>query len=226
MTRVCAIHQPNFFPWLGYFDKIRRSDVFVFLDSVDYPRSGSGGMASWCSRVKINIQDDPKWVGCNVTRYHGTLAIKDVEVSDSQPWRKKLLKTLEINYAKAPHFRSCMDFLEPLINFPSVNLADFNINAIEKICEKLKIESTFVRQSALDVDGNSTQLLINITQKSDCDTYMCGSGADGYQDDKMFDTAGIKLMYQNFTPVPYRGSANFIPGLSIIDYLMTADYIP
>ena len=36
MRKIVAIHQPNFFPWLGFFDKIRRADVFVFLDDVSY----------------------------------------------------------------------------------------------------------------------------------------------------------------------------------------------
>ena len=69
-VRVCAIHQPNFFPWLGYFEKIKRADVFVFLDHVHYPKSGNS-MGSWTNRVKINISAHAKWISCPVVREHG-----------------------------------------------------------------------------------------------------------------------------------------------------------
>jgi hypothetical protein len=72
--RLCAIHQPNFFPWLGYFDKINRADVFVFLDQVAYPKSGSS-MGSWCNRVKINIAGVASWISCPVVREHGPQSI-------------------------------------------------------------------------------------------------------------------------------------------------------
>lgn len=219
MARICAIHQPNFFPWLGYFDKLKTADVFVFLDAVDYPKSGSG-MGSWSNRVRVDIQGEARWVGCNLQRFSGALPIKDVRMSESGAWREKLIKTLQINYRRAPNFKMAMDILEPLILAPTDNLADFNIAAILTLTEHLGIEVTTVRQSELRVAGKATQLLVNLTKELGCDTYLCGGGADGYQDDDLFASFGLKLRYQRFCPQPYGDPSAFIPGLSVIDYLM------
>lgn len=220
MAKICAIHQPNFFPWMGYFDKMMRADVFVYLEAVDYPKSGSGGMGSWTNRVKVDIQGEARWIGCNIQRFSGSKLIKDVEISDDQPWRSKLIKTLKMNYKKAPNFAEAMSLLEPLIFNKVKNLADFNITAIEAIRAYLGIETVTVRQSELTSTGRSTQLLINITREVGCDTYMCGSGAGGYQDDELFAECGLNLQYQKYSPLPYRKDGKFIPGLSAIDFMM------
>ena len=49
MTRgkKVAIHQPNYLPWLGYFAKIKKCDIFVFLDDVQFSKN------SWQNRVHI-----------------------------------------------------------------------------------------------------------------------------------------------------------------------------
>ena len=67
---LVAIHQPNFFPWLGYFDKIRRADFFILLDDVQYPKTGAG---SWSNRVKVMINGEGRWLTAPVDRsFHGT----------------------------------------------------------------------------------------------------------------------------------------------------------
>lgn len=219
---VCAIHQPNFFPWLGYFDKIRRADVFVFLDDVAYPKSGSG-TGSWVNRVRIAINNAPAWITCPIRREHGVQVIRNVYIDDSQPWRKKLLRTLEINYRKARNYTRVMPLLESLVLFETDNLCQFNLHAVTSICRLLGIECEFRLQSECGVASAATQLLIDLTRKAGADTYLCGGGASGYQRDELFPENGLRVVYQDFAPEPYGDPARFHPGLSVIDYLLHAE---
>lgn len=221
MTRLlCAIHQPNFFPWRGYFDKIARADVFVFLDDVAYPKSGNG-MGSWVNRVRLNIQGTARWVGCPVQRRHGEQPIRDVLIDDSQPWREKLLRTLEINYRRHAAYGASMNLLRPLIERPEGNLAEFNIWAIRAIADALGIGGRFVRQSELSVAGKGTGLLVDLVKAAKADGYLAGGGAAGYQEDVLFERHGLRLIPQSFAERPYGPAEQFLPGLSIIDYLMS-----
>lgn len=219
MAVVCAIHQPNFFPWLGYFDKALKADVFVFMDDVTYPRSGNGS-GTWSNRVKLAIQGDARWVTCPVRRVHGEQKIRNVVIDDSQPWRDKLLKTLQANYRRAPGYESAMALLEPLIRNETDILADFNIHAICTLSKKLGLETKFVRQSELEAEGAATELLIALTKAVGAGTYLAGGGASGYQEDSLFAAHGVALRNQNFTPNPYGPEQHWLPGLSVIDYLM------
>lgn len=220
MSGLVAIHQPNFFPWLGYFDKIRHADIFVFLDAVDYPRSGSGGMGSWANRVRLNIQGEARWITCPVKRMPMGSAIREAEIDDRQPWRTKLVKSLQTNYGKADRFQAAMAELEPLIQMPEINLAEFNIAAIGAIANLLGVSTRFMRLSELACEGRATELLIAITRTVRGSTYLAGGGAGGYQDDALFAANGVALAYQNFVPRPYGPTDRYVPGLSVIDYLM------
>jgi hypothetical protein len=210
---------------MGYFDKIQRADTFVFLDAVDYPRSGSGGMGSWSNRVKIAVQGEPAWFGCPVDKKTSDGAIMDVCIAADPRWKKKALKTIQMNYAKSPNFDRAMSLVTDLIQQDTRSIADFNIHAVETIAHVLGLETPFVRQSALDTKNASTSLLIEICDAVDCDTYLAGGGAGGYQEDDLFEQAGIRLEYQGFTPHPYGDENQFQPGLSVIDYLFHAEGI-
>jgi len=218
--RLCAIHQPNFFPWRGYFDKIARADVFIFLDNVAYPKSGSG-MGSWVNRVRLNIQGVARWVGCPVRRREGEQPIREVLIDDSQRWREKLLRTLEINYRRHAPYDVAMSLLRPLIERPESNLAEFNMHAIHAISEALGIGGRFLRQSQLSATGKATELVVNLVKAVDATGYLAGGGASGYQENELFERHGLRLVQQNFEDRPYGPAEQFLPGLSIIDYLIT-----
>lgn len=220
MTLV-AIHQPNFFPWLGYFAKIVRSDVFVFLDHVQYSKTGG----TWSNRVKLRIGGKVRWQTAPVSRaFHGTNEISAIRWDNQQAWREKLSKTLRTNYTKAPFFTQTMALIEPLIFFNNDSLAAFNIHAIKAIARHVSISTDHcVRSSALAVVGQGSDLLIELTNRVGGRTYLCGGGASDYQDDAAFARAGVGLMYQKFIhPVYSQGNGPFEPGLSIVDALMHA----
>lgn len=223
MTLV-AIHQPNFFPWLGYFDKIKRADIFVFLDDVDYPRSGSGGMGSRCNRVHINVGGTPHWLTAPVKRLSSGEKILAATFDDSKPWRKKALKTLQGAYSKARNFDAAQEFLSPLLLRETNNLADYNIANIQAIATRLGLRARFVRQSALTQNGTGTERLINIVKAVGGTSYLSGDGAGGYQIESLYAEAGIKLVMQRFAQSSFGPSATSLPGLSVIDYLMQYPY--
>ena len=215
---ICAIHQPNFFPWIGFFDKIHKSDIFVIMDYVERPTTGS----SWFNRVNINIQNTSNFFSVPIMRSENRI-IKDV-ITKNHIWRKKFLKTLEHSYSKSYNYKNTIKILKPLIEIEELNLCEYNIYVIKEVCKLFNIKTPIVRQSNLDTKKSATELLIEITKSVNCDSYMCGGGASGYQQDELFSKNNIKLVYQDFTPKPYGNITQFIPGLSIIDYMMHENY--
>jgi hypothetical protein len=223
--KLVAIHQPNFFPWLGYFDKIARSDVFILLDHVQFQKTGG----TWSNRVKLLQGGEARWVTAPILRqFHGVLAVGEMEFQPDGLWREKVIKSLVTNYARTPYFRDVMDFLEPLIRNPEGNIARYNGRAIKAIAQYLGLPiEKFRWSSEMVVDGRASEMLISLTRAVGGTAYMCGGGAEGYQEDATFAAAGVGLIYQNFQqPVyPQIGSKVFVPGLSVIDALMNVGLV-
>jgi hypothetical protein len=218
--RVVAIHQPNFLPWLGYFDKLARCDVFVLLDSVQYPKRNTG---TWMNRVKLLVTGEPAWVTVPVVRaYHGLRRIDEMEIDESRPWRRKLLARIEQSYRRAPHFDVTMPLVTEIVMHDSSLLADYNEAGVRRLAAAVGLDvGKFVRASSLDVNGAATDLLIEITRNLGGGTYLAGGGAGGYQEDEKFAAAGVQLRYQAFEHPTYpQLTASPQHGLSIIDALM------
>jgi hypothetical protein len=223
--KVCGIHQPTFFPWLGYFDKIKRSDIFVFLDQVDYQKSG-GSMSSWCNRVKINIGGKALWISCPVIREHGKQIIQSVKIDNKRQWRADLLNVIESNYKKSINFEGGLKLIKNLLDKETESIADFNIHVIENLARKLGCQTTFIRQSSLpSIHETATDRLIAICKETGADTYLCGAGSGSYLDEGAFEKNSIELIYQNFIPKPYGNTSTFIPGLSVIDFIMNENLL-
>lgn len=212
---IVAIHQPNYLPWLGFFDKIKKSDCFIFMDNVQYPRR------SWVNRVKIKTKGGEKLLTVPLQvrgNYHEI--IKNMRIFDEEPWRKKHLLTIEHNYSKAKYYTKFFPEIEKIITGKQERICELNISLTKLVCEIIKLKPSFILGSTLNAEGSGTDLLINMVKAVGGDTYLCGGGASGYQEDEKFTNAGIKLIYQDFKHPEYpQLYGEFIAGLSCIDWI-------
>jgi len=222
---IVAIHQPNFFPWLGYFQKIVKCDAFIFLDDVQFPRSGAGVNAN---RVKMIVSEEARWVTATIDRnFEGNRNINQMEFNGTVLWREKILKTIETNYRKAQFFDEIFPLLSKLINNPESNVSHYNSAAVLGLSEKLGIKpNKFYWSSNLPHGGSSNELLASLTKAVGGVEYLTGKGASAYLDENVYKAAGIQLIHQKFQHPVYcqRNSTEFVAGLSIVDALMNIGF--
>lgn len=216
---ICAIHQPNFFPWLGYFDKISRADVFVFLNQVDYEKSGKS-MQCYTNRVAILKNKKPSWIHCPVIREHGAQSICSVRISDELDWRSKIKKAISECYKYTGYFNEMAEFVYSLLDFKADFLSEYNIHNIKEIAKVLELDTKFVSQNMYQTTEHASKLLIELVKFAQCDYYLFGSGGKKYQQNDLFEAQGIGLIEQNYQQPKYQQiSTTFVPGLSILDVL-------
>ncbi len=218
-----AIHQPNYLPWLGFFDKIHRSDVFVVLDNAQFSKTGG----TWTNRVQLVVNKEPAWVTVPIVRaYHGLRTIREMRINESQPWRAKLLRTIELNYGRASHFKEVEPLVREVIEERTADLAEYNLTAIRTLCTALDLATPIVIGSTLQTEGRSTDLLIAMVKAVGGAGYLVGGGAAGYQEDEKFRKAGIDLVHQEFQhpTYPQFNTISIKPGLSIVDALMNCGF--
>ena len=55
--RIVACHQPNFLPWLGFFAKMAKADVFILLDDVQFTQGHHS--QNWTTRVRMVNANGP-----------------------------------------------------------------------------------------------------------------------------------------------------------------------
>jgi hypothetical protein len=212
---IVAIHQPNYAPWLGYFAKMARADVFVLLDDVQYSKN------SYINRVQIDLSGKPRWLTVPVHYRFGD-AINAVRAAEAD-WPASHLDTLRTAYADAPAFAELWPWLKTLYDaLPQGDLAAVNAHLIAAFADKLGIRCRLLKSSDIPTGaatGDDRLLAILKTVGGDV-TYLSGKGGADYQDPAKFAAAGVALTYSEFAPKPYeQGHQEFLPGLSVLDAL-------
>jgi hypothetical protein len=219
---ILSVHQPHYLPWIGYFEKIRASDAFVYLDNVQYKKR------EFQNRNKIRTADGWMWLTVPViTKDKYLQSISDVKINNETDWTRDHWKSIEHNYARAPYFAAFRERFEPVFQQKWERLADVNIRLSGILNDIYGIRTPVHFESELDVHTTSTQRIIDICKRLHADTYLSGTGGKDYMDESLFAANGIRLLYQDFRhPVYSQAFEGFEPFMSIIDHLFNCGPVP
>lgn len=212
--KIVSIHQPQYLPWVPYFDKILRADLFVLLDNVQFQKNGLQ------NRNQIKTPHGITWLTVPVKHHFGQL-ICQTEIADPSNLGKHL-KTLEFAYRKSRFFDEIRALVTPVLEDHSNRLVDLNNTLIHNFLDYLGFTGEVVKASALDVTGEGSDLILNICRKLNATEYLSGAGGKNYMKIEEFERAGIRVVFQKYQNGVYPqlfAEQGFIPDLSVIDML-------
>ena len=213
--------QPSFIPWLGYFELIDYVDKFIFLDIVQL------NQRSWQTRNKLKNLDKEYLISLPImkTNSQQNSFIKDALLDFRQyDFRIKLSKTIEQNYKKSNFFSEVHPFVLELIFYETVFLSEYTINIIQKIVQKLGIQTQIIVLSKTNYEktSNKGDLILDLCQFFETNMYISPLGSKTYLQAKKseFTHSNINIKYQNYNhPIYNQLGENFIPYIGIFDIL-------
>jgi hypothetical protein len=226
-SKLVGIHQPNFLPWIGFFNKLVMADIFILLDDVQFPKGGGSG--NWTNRHLILYNGKERWATVPVSRnFSGLKNINEIRFAQGNNWKRSYLEIINNSYSKAKYFSEIFHFLELSLNYETEFLSELNIHLIHSVLQVLQISNkTLIKSSDLGKKGKSNDLLCSLVQTVGSDSYLCGAGASGYFDVDVFEEKNIKVIYQNYKPIiyPQLNRMEFTGRLSIVDAMMNCGLV-
>jgi hypothetical protein len=211
---IVAVHQPQYLPWLGYFDKIDRADIFVLLDTVQYKKN------EWQNRNRIKTAAGPQWLTVPVT-YRFPQRISEVGINHRERWQHKQRQAIVSNYRKAPFWDGLAPLIEEILTPSWEMLAPLNIFVVKRLSEILGITTPLHVASQLAAfPEDPDERLIAITKHFGADVYLAGGGGRDYMDLDRYEKNGIKVLFQEYHhPVYEQRFGAFEPFMSVLDLL-------
>ncbi len=209
-----GIMQPYFLPYIGYFQLINAVDKFVIYDDVNYIKGG------WINRNNILIGGSKKLFTIKLKGASQNKLINEIEIGDDF---RKFMKTIHMNYSKAPYYFTVIELMNTIISFKSISLSEFIENSIKEINSYLQISTSVSRSSKLTKNTllKGQEKVIDICKVLEADTYINSIGGQGIYDFKEFASNGIMLKFLKSEKVAYpQFQHDFIENLSMLDVLM------
>jgi len=205
--------QPYFFPYIGYFQLIAAADKFVFYDDVNYIKRG------WVSRNRINIHGKPSYFGVQTSKASQFSKIRDIKLNSDYKWRKKLLKSLELNYKKSINFDKVYDIVKNVVMFETNNLSEMNKKSIVHFCKYLGIDTEIVDSSVIfdNSELHGQERILDICVQCNASVYINAINGKELYSVNDFDNKNISLKFieMNRSAIDYDNIY-----LSIIDLVM------
>jgi hypothetical protein len=214
---ILSVHQPQYLPWLGYFDKVAASDLYVFLDLPQYKKR------EFQNRNRIKGGNGEIWLTVPVlSKGKFEQPIREVELDPTQAWQKSHWASIELSYKKAPFWADYAPGLKPFYEQPWTHLNALNTAMCLHFFALLGITTPVKIESEIGTTGQSTERLIELCKKTGATSYLSGAGGKDYMDEARFQSEGLGLSYQHYTHPVYRQQfpkTPFLPYMSILDLI-------
>ena len=222
MRKIVTITQSNYMPWKGYFNQAMLSDVFIFLDCVQYTKR------DWRNRNKIKTPQGTKWLSVPVNvkgRYHQP--IDEVEVA-SDKWSEKHILALQQNYIRTPFYAQESSWVFEQIELAGQHrhLSPINQNLFTAFCQKLEINTELLPCNQLIsrehlLKQTPTARLVELCRSVKATHYLTGPSAKNYLDMEQFFNSGIEVIWMSYNHYPEYPQpwGTFVHQVSIIDLL-------
>lgn len=217
MSTTIAMMQPYLFPYLGYFQLIAATDIFVLGDDLQYIKSG------WVNRNNILFNNEAKLLTFPMKKDRFELAINQRQLSDNfADEAQRLINLIASSYAKAPCFRQAMPVIESLIRCPERNLALYIEHSIRQLCAYLHITTPVYRASDLKIIALDKQdRVVQTARELGASLYINPIGGAALYEHAYFARHGLGLKFFKMDEVGYRQYRTpFVGNLSIIDVMM------
>lgn len=192
-----GIIQSNFLPWLGYFDFIRETDLFIIHDDLQYTKG------DWRNRNKIKTPRGVEWITVPVHYRSTSQLIEETLVDYSSPWPRRMLNRIRESYRHAPCFEPYFSELSELLSQPAPSISDLNLRLIHWVCRNLEIGTPIRMSREYHPQSTKTERLIGILTQVGASTYLSGPAARAYLIPEMFGQAGIRLEYKQYNYPAY-----------------------
>ncbi len=212
---ICTIHQPNYLPYLGFFEKAYNSDVFVLYDTTQFKKN------DWQNRNKLCVNNGWQWISMPILHDFGQ-KINEVKIKDPEKNLQKNWRSIKVIYGKAPFFKEYSPVYEEIYNSNIELVAELNTKIILAAAVQLGLKTRFIKNSELPpIESKSTQALIDINKNAGADTYIAGAEGINYLDMDLWNSSGLKIIFQKYYHPVYKqfNSPEFQPYMNILDLL-------
>ncbi|BEI22389.1 WbqC family protein [Vibrio fluvialis] len=209
-----AVMQPYLFPYIGYYQLVNSVDKFVFYDDVSFIKGG------YINRNRILVNGQAHLFSLPIIGASQNKLINELVFDRSI---RKLLKTIEQSYKKAPYFSDVFPIIESVITGDDRSVLSITSASVQSVFDYLCIKREFLISSHLrnDKSASAKKRLIDMSKMLNCDVYINSPGGKNLYRKDYFENSGIRLEFLESEPVKYEQNSNvFTPNLSIIDVLM------
>lgn len=217
---IVGIHQPNYLPYLGFFDKMVKSDIFIIYDDAQFNKE------DFQHRNKIRIYNGWKWLTVPVDKKHipiNQIKIKNDAKISGVSWQGAHLRDIHDNYRKAQHYQNYENYLTGIYEQKHEKLIDINMELIKFLAESFDIDTEIVYSSKFGFNSMSTEKLVELVSAVGGDVYLSGTMGKNYLDLELFNKKNIKVIFQEFKhPIYKQQHKEFIPNMSAVDALFNA----